>query len=77
MSKTLDRIRSMPHVAHVDDERGIDNAIIVTLAAGCCFVDDEGCGVKGFDNVNEALTGCAAKRVSISKRPSTTNKGKA
>lgn len=64
MSKTLDNIRRLPHVAHVDDEREIGNSIIVTLTAGYEFCSEErGCGVKGFDTVAEARSGTLSREV--------------
>ena len=33
------------------------NSIIVTLAAGWDFVDEQGCGVRGFDTVAEVKAG--------------------
>lgn len=53
MSKTLERVRTRPHVAFVDDERSIGNSIIVTLAEGYCFKVEKGCGVRGYDTVKE------------------------
>lgn len=54
MSKTLDKIRALPFVAYVDDERNDGNGIIVTLKLPYCFKIDPGCGVRGFDTVGEA-----------------------
>lgn len=42
-----------PWIAHIDDERDIDNGIIVTLAPGYTFNADPGCGVRGFDTMTE------------------------
>lgn len=63
MSKTLDAIRTLGHVAHVDDERGDGNSIIVTLNEPFCFKTDPGCGVAGFDTVNEVRTACKLSNV--------------
>lgn len=52
--KTLDLIRSRPHVAFVDDERNIGNSLIVTLGDGYCFKAEPGCGTRGYDTVTEA-----------------------
>lgn len=57
MGKILDTIRTLPHVAFVDDERNIGNSIIVTLHDAYDFRDDPGCGVKGFETVAEARKG--------------------
>ena len=57
MSKTLEKIRTRAWVAFVDDERNLDNGIIVTLKEGYCFADDPGCGVRGFNTAAEALRG--------------------
>ncbi len=45
MSKTLEQIRKLPWVAHVDDERDSGSSIIVTLHDGYEFAGNEGCGV--------------------------------
>lgn len=63
MSKTLEAIRKLPHVAHVDDERGIGNSIIVTLKNEFCFAAEPDYGVRGFDTVREAREGCARSAV--------------
>ena len=58
MSKILNALKkSRSWVAHIDDERGEGNSIIVTLANGYDFADDPGCGVKGFDTVVEVRDG--------------------
>lgn len=41
-------------VEHWDDERDIDNGIIVTLRYGWSFEPCEHSGVKGFDTTREA-----------------------
>ncbi|WP_427551912.1 hypothetical protein ACQE3D_25355 (plasmid) [Methylomonas sp. MS20] len=51
------------YIAHVDDERDIDNGIIVTLAKNWYFCADPGCGVRGFDNWPDALNGCKKSEV--------------
>jgi hypothetical protein len=40
-------------VKHIDDERSLGNSIIVTLDDGFCFMDEKGCGVRGYDTVAE------------------------
>ena len=50
ISKLLDQ---RPWIAHIDDERDIDNSIIVTLKDGWFFADDQTCGVMGFDTIAE------------------------
>ena len=62
MSKTLEAIRKLPHIAHVayvDDERGLGNSIIITLHDAWCFTEELGCGVRGFDTVAEARAGAS------------------
>lgn len=54
MSKTLDRVRKLPHVAFVDDERLTGNPIMIVLEDAYDFADDPGCGTKGVDTVAEA-----------------------
>ena len=66
---TLERIAKLPYVEHVDDERNIDNGIIITLMPGFAFVADPDCGVRGFDTVTEAQRGTA--RVAVTKRRET------
>ena len=63
MSKTLDKLRTLGHIAHVDDERADGNPILVTLHEPWCFCDDPGSGVRGFDTVREAQAGCALHKV--------------
>lgn len=64
MSKTFPKLlASRPWLAHIDDERDLDNSIIVTLAAGYEFADDKGCGVKGFDTVAEVTAGTAKHNI--------------
>jgi hypothetical protein len=41
------------HVSYIDDERGDDNGIIVTLAKGYYWADEPDCGVRGFDTMSE------------------------
>ena len=50
-------------ILHVDDERNLDNGIIVTLKDGWYFVDDPRCGTRGFDTVAEAKAGTARSEV--------------
>jgi len=67
MSKTLDAIRKQPWISAVDDEREIGNSIIVTLKREWEFCsEDPGCGVKGFDTVAEARSGCVRREVQLS-----------
>ena len=64
MSKTLNAITETRRwIANIDDERNIDNGIIVTLAKGWEFLDDVGCGVRGFDTVAEVKSGTNSKAV--------------
>jgi hypothetical protein len=65
LSKTLDELRKRPYIASVDDERGNRHSLIVNLVAPYCFVDDPGCGVRGFDTVADAKNGCAKSKVYI------------
>ena len=50
-------------IAYVDDERDLDQGIIVTLKAGWYFKDDPNCGVRGFDTLKEAREGTARSEV--------------
>lgn len=61
--KTLEALRTLDHIMHVDDEREMGNSIIVTLAEGWFFADEPDCGVQGFDKVSDARRGCARKKV--------------
>lgn len=54
MLKTLQKILDTRlWVAHIDDERGDGNSIIVTLSNEYDFADNPGCGVAGYDTVKE------------------------
>ncbi len=63
MSTVLEQISDRPHVAHVDDERNLDNGIVVTLREGFYFASDPGCGVRGFDSPKEAERGTRTAQV--------------
>lgn len=63
MSKVLKHIGTLPHVMAVDDERNIGNYIIVTLKNNWFFVVDPGCGIRGFETVNEAKANTGKKSV--------------
>ena len=54
---TIDKIKTRPWVAHVDDERGIGNSIIVMLKDNYVFAAEPDCGVRGFDTLSEAEQG--------------------
>jgi hypothetical protein len=54
MNKTLQKILDTRlWVAHIDDERGDGNSIIVTLDKDYVWDDERDCGVRGFDTVKE------------------------
>lgn len=63
MPALKDKIIKKSWVLHVDDETGIGNGIIVTLADGWAFVADPDCGVRGFDTWTEALVGTSKSSV--------------
>lgn len=44
-------------IKHIDDERHLDNGIIVTLFDGWEFNSDPTCGTRGFDNMTEVKLG--------------------
>lgn len=50
-------------VEYWDDERNIDNGIIVTLRYGWSFESDCHEGVRGFDTVTEALEAVKRKHI--------------
>ena len=52
-----------PWIAYIDDERDLDNGVIVTLAEGWCFKDDPSSGVRGFDTMREMMQGTAKQEV--------------
>lgn len=56
-------------VAHIDDERDIGNAIIVTLHPHYFFADEPGCGVRGFDTLKELKEGIKAKNIVFKYTP--------
>lgn len=52
--KTFSKIlNTRSWVAHIDDERGDGNSIIVTLDNDYVWDDERDCGVRGFDTVKE------------------------
>jgi hypothetical protein len=54
MNKTFQKILDTRlWVKHIDDERNIGNSIIVTLIDEYCFLNEKGCGVRGYDSVAE------------------------
>lgn len=54
MLKTLQKILDTRlWVAHIDDERGDGNSIIVTLSNEYEFADNPDCGVAGYETVKE------------------------
>ena len=53
MSAIKKLLASRPWIKYIDDEREIDNGIIVTLANGWCFADEPNCGVRGYDTIAE------------------------
>jgi len=58
MSKIIQKIiATRPWVAHIDDERGEGNSIIVTLDEDYVWDDEKDCGVRGFDFIWEVLQG--------------------
>jgi hypothetical protein len=64
MIKTLNTLLASRHwIAHIDDERGDGNSIIVTLVNGWDYEDEKGCGVRGFDTVAEAKAGTSRHKV--------------
>lgn len=65
MSKTIATcIKWRPWIAHIDDEREIGNAIIVTLASDFNFNDGEQGGVQGFDTIADMRAGTTKSKVS-------------
>lgn len=55
--------KNRPWIAYVDDERDLDQGLIVTLKTGWFFNDDPNCGVRGFDTIKEAREGTARSEV--------------
>lgn len=68
MSKTLEKIRKRPWVAHVDDERGDGSSIIVILANGFDFSNESECGVRGFDTVADAESETRRNRINFLRK---------
>jgi len=56
-------LRLARHIQHWDDERNLDNGIIVTLNRGFSFEPFEHLGVKGFDTAVEAKEETKLKNV--------------
>ena len=59
--------KNRPWIAYVDDERDIDNSIIVTLATGWYFKDEPNNGVRGYDTVAEAREDTVKSKVTFKK----------
>ena len=58
MSKTFQKILDTRlWVAHIDDERGDGNSIIVTLDKDYVWDDERDCGVRGFDTIKDVEQG--------------------
>jgi len=54
MNKTFQKILDTRlWVKHIDEKRTIGNSIIVTLIDEYCFLNEKGCGVRGYDSVAE------------------------
>jgi hypothetical protein len=52
MKTTFQRIlETRLWVKHIDDERSLGNSIIVTLDEDYSFMNEKGCGVRGYDKV--------------------------
>jgi hypothetical protein len=51
------------HIQHIDDERDMDNGIIVTLAYGYSFEPRYHEGVRGFDTMREMRAATAKKEI--------------
>jgi len=56
------------YISSIDDERNIGNGIIVTLKPNWFFKKDRGCGVRGFDTMQEVESGTSAKEVYCSTK---------
>jgi hypothetical protein len=52
---TIERIRKLPYVEYVDDERNTGNGIIVTLTQDWRWMADQDSTVRGFDTLEEAV----------------------
>ena len=56
--KTFARLlKTRPWIAHIDDERGEGNSIIVTLDEDFVWDNEKDCGVRGFDTLKEVEFG--------------------
>ena len=58
----LEKIKNRPWIEYVDDEREIDNGVIVKLKDDYYFIDG-GCGVRGFDNPTEVYLNTRKKDI--------------
>jgi len=50
-------------IEHIDDERGLDHGIIISLQKGWTFESDPSCSVMGFDTIKEAIEGTSRDSV--------------
>jgi hypothetical protein len=56
------------YISSIDDERNLGNGIIVSLKPNWFFKKDRGCGVRGFDTMQEVKSGTSQSEVYFSAK---------
>ena len=57
LTSTMKTLQKRSWIRHIDDERSIDNGIIISLQKGWAFESDPSCSVMGFDTMSDAIAG--------------------
>ena len=57
LTTTMKTLQKRSWIKHIDDERSIDNGIIISLQKGWAFESDPSCSVMGFDTISDAIAG--------------------
>lgn len=65
--RTIERIKGLPYVAHVDDEREHGNGLVVSLMEGWFFTDNPDCSIRTFKSVTEMAAFCRKTNVFYSE----------
>ena len=57
LTTTMKTLQKRSWIKHIDDERSVDNGIIISLQKGWTFESDPSCSVMGFDTMSDAIAG--------------------